>query len=374
MLIALAVLAAAVASDATAQRTPLGELDFAGRAQWDHSSFSGVTTRDGSTANASYVRRADVSARLRINPAWRVAATVGYEDDKAQLDTAAVSWLPREGLQLRAGRIDPDFGLDNANSSNWTAGIERSAIWDLAPGVADATKGYGVRADAAGSGWHASTGLYDKRDRASFVTRGVWMLVPAETRVLQIGASLARSGGMKDDGRVRTRLGLRGVSEDPEGRRSELAPAVARPARYGSELVLGLEVALQHGAWLLQAEALSNRFDGEAGAPGRGVSGQSVQLAWSPSGESRRHDASDAKFGRPTGDQRDHGRWELFYRYDQLSGVEGLKAQVHTVGASWFLDRTWRVSANVVNNRSEDPNRVGDRSGNGWALRGQAVF
>lgn len=366
--------AALTAPAASAQRLSMDDFDFGARVQLDHSAFSGVTTRDGSRADASYARRADASARLRVNPQWRAAATVAFEDDALLLDTAAVSWLPRDGLELRVGRIDPDFGLDNANSSSWTAGIERSAIWDLTPGIADSTKGFGVRADGHGRGWHASAGLYDKRDRKSLVARGVWMQTGAGEQVLQLGASIARSGSMDDNGRVRTRLGLRGVSEDPAGRRSDLAPGMRPPGRYSGETVLGLEVAAQRGPWLLQAEALTRRLEGEAGAPSRSVSGQTVQVAWSPSGESRRHDASDASFDRPTGDKRDQGRWELFYRYDTLSGVEDLKAQVHTLGASWFLGRTWRVSANVVSNRSEDPNSVGDRSGSGWVLRGQAVF
>lgn len=368
---AFVVLAAPAAN---AQRLGIDDFDFGARLQFDHSAVSGVTTRDGSTATASYLRRADASVRLRVHPQWRVAATVAYEDEGLLLDTAALSWLPRDGLELRVGRIDPDFGLDNANSSSWTAGIERSAIWDLAPGIADSTKGFGARADGYGRGWHASAGLYDKGDRRSLVARGVWMHAPAAEQVFQLGASIARSGSMDDDGRVRTRLGLRGVGEHPAGRRSDLAPRVRSPRRYGGETVLGLEVAMQRGPWLLQAEALTRHLQGEVGAVSRSVSGQSAQVAWSPSGESRRHDASDASFDRPTGDKRGPSRWELFYRYDTLSGVKGLKAQVHTLGASWFLDRTWRVSANVVSNRSEDPNSVGDSSGSGWVLRGQAVF
>ena len=61
-------------------------------------------------------------------------------------------------------------------------------------------------------------------------------------------------------------------------------------------------------------------------------------------------------------------------RLDTLDGVDGLEAQVQTLGASWFLDRHWRVSANVVSNRSADPNAVGERKGSGFVLRGQAVF
>lgn len=349
-------------------------LDIGGRLQLDHSRFGGVTTRDGRSTSASFVRRAELSLGWRLAPDWQLSATVGYEDDGWLLDSAALRWRWREGLSLRAGRIDPDVGLDNANSSSWTAGIERSAIFDLAPGVADSEEGFGLRADAHGPGWHASAGVYDKRSRQALVGRAVWMHSWGGGGVLQLGGSAALARGDTDNGRVRTRLGLRGVTEQAIGRRSDLAPAVALPQGYDGDTVTALELALQQGPWLLQAEWLGRRLDAVGGAPARRVSGHSVQLAWSPDGQVRRHDERAARFGRPEGDGRGQGRWELFVRLDTLDGVDGLEAQVQTLGASWFLDRHWRVSANVVSNRSADPNAVGERKGSGFVLRGQAVF
>ena len=203
--------------------------------------------------------------------------------------------------------------------------------------------------------------------------RAVWMHT-WEQGVLQLGGSAARARGDTDDGRVRTRLGLRGVSEVTAGRRSDLAESVDLPQGYDGDLVTALELAVQQGPWLLQAEWLGRRLDAVGGAPSRSVSGHTVQLAWSPDGQARRHDERAARFGRPQGDQRRLGRWELFVRLDTLEGVDGLDARVHTLGASWFLDSHWRVSANVVSNRSADANAVGDRKGRGFVLRGQAVF
>ena len=113
--------AALTATAANAQGLGMENFDFGARLQLDHSAFSGVTTRDGGTVTASYVRRAEASLRWRVNPQWRAAATAAYEDDDLVLDTAAVSWQPMDGVELRIGRIDPDFGLDNANSSSWNS-------------------------------------------------------------------------------------------------------------------------------------------------------------------------------------------------------------------------------------------------------------
>ncbi len=287
---------------------------------------------------------------------------------------AAISWQPVAGLTLHAGRIDADFGLDNTSSSSWSVGIERSAIWDLAPGVGDVGQGWGLRADGHGPGWHASAGLYDQRDATALVSRTVWMTRPAAARVWQFGASLAHRQGFSDNGRLRSRLGLRGVTEDAAGRRSELASAVAAPALYVGDTTMALEAAAQQGPWLLQAEALHRRLQASAGAPGRSAAGQTLQLAWSPSSQPRRHDERAARFGRPEGDGLATGRWELFYRFDLLQGSDGRDAQVHTLGASWFLGSQWRGSVNAVGNRSNDPNRAGKRNGHGWVVRAQAVF
>lgn len=351
-----------------------GGLRLGARVQVDHGRFDGVHTRTGTGASATYLRRGEVSIGARLAREWRLSTVIAAEDEGVEIDTAALSWRPHDGLRLSVGRLDPDFGLDNTNSSSWTAGIERSALWDLAPGIADAQGGFGLRVDGHGARWHASAGLYDKSGPTAAVGRAVWKLVPSEGRVLQVGASLAQSRKLDTDGRLASRLGVRGVSEVDAGRRSDLAPALRRPARYDADSVVALELAAQRGPWLMQAEWLQRRLDGASGAPARSVSGTSLQLAWSPSGVARRYDEASARFGRPQGDARAAGRWELFYRVDTLDGVDALQAQVHTVGASWFLGERWRVSGNAVSARSDDPNAVGDDRGLGLVLRAQAVF
>lgn len=362
------------ADGATALSQALGGVRLGARVQVDHGSFDGVHTGNGRSASATYLRRGEVSVGTRLGRDWRASALFALQDDKLEVDLATLSWQPRDGLRISAGRLDPDFGLDNANSSSWTAGIERSAIYDLAPGIADSEGGWGLRVHSHGPRWSVGAGLYDKSGPRAAVGRAVWIVTPAEGRALHVGASLARSQGLDTDGRLRSRLGVRGVTETAEGRRSDLAPGVRRPGRYDGDTVVGLELALQRGPWLLQAEALSRALDAVGGAPRRSVTGASLQLAWSPNGLVRRYDAAEARFGRPRGERRSAGRWELFYRFDTLNGVDSLAAQVHTVGASWFHGNRWRLSANAMSSQSDDPNSAGNTRGHGLALRAQAVF
>jgi phosphate-selective porin OprO and OprP len=367
------------ASPSNAAAGPVLSWDWSGRVQIDHSSFEGVYSRDGGSRSATYLRRGDVSGQLRWGPQWRAGATLQMDSDgKVELDLASVAYLPYDGLRLAAGRIDPDFGHDNAMSSSWSHGIERSAIWDLTSEVHDANGGVGLRADAHGEGWHASAGLYDLRERTAFIGRGVWLPLTQKGRVLQLGASVASSRGASDDGRIRSRLGLRGVSEDALGRRSTLADAVRQPQFYEGDRQFAVEAAWQHGAFLLLAEGLSRRLDARAGAPSRSASGMTATVAWSPTGQSRQHSEEAARFGRPERAGTPWGVWEVFYRFDRLAAKDGLdgtrKATVHTLGTSWIADENWRVLVNVHRATSDDPNPVDQRDGAGWALRLQGTF
>lgn len=364
----------AASSAPAGSNTILDSVRLGARVQVDHGRFDGVYTNRGTQASSTELRRGEVSIGARLAPDWRANAIFGVEDGSAVVDIAALSWRPRDGLRLSGGRLDPDFGLDNANSSSWTAGIERSAIWDLAPGIADSEGGFGLKVDGHGDQWHASAGVFDKSGPTAIVGRAVWIPLSADDRVVQVGASFATTEGLDSNGRLRTRLGVRGVTEVDAGRRSDLASSVGRPARYDGDAAFGVEFALQQGPWLFQAEALSRQLSGIAGAPSRSVTGTSLQLAWSPNGLARRHDAESARFGRPKGDGLDAGRWEIFYRFDLLDGVQGLTATVHTLGTSWFLGERWRLSANAVSGRSDDPNAVGDLDGLGLVFRAQAVF
>ncbi len=374
----LALLAATTASPLLAQTTsaaPRLDWKLDGRAQLDHARFDGVYTDTGASANAFYLRRVNLGATVRWHPQWRAAAELEADSDgDIALDSAFVGWAPRPGLQLRLGRIDPDFGLDQATSTSWTLGTERSALWDLAPDVADSNAGVGLRADGHGRRWHASGGLYDKRDHRALVARGVWMPAVGRGTVLQLGASAAHSGDWRGNGRIRTRLGVRGVSEDPAGRRSTLGAAAALPDAYRGDTAFGLEAAWQHGRWLLQAEALQRRLGAGDGVAARTARGAYVQAAWSITGEARRHDEERARFGRARPLDTRWGAWEVFGRIDQLGVQGGGDATVHTVGVGWTAAEHWRALLNLHHGRSDDANAAGKRSGLGLSARVQAVF
>ncbi len=363
------------AGSALQQAWQRSEWKFGGRVHLDHSGFDGVYSNDGARHSATYLRRATASGSVRWHAQWRFSAAVEYDtEDKLGLDVYALSWTPREDMELRLGRIDPDFGLDQSGSGNWTYGVERSAIWDLAPDVADSGGGTGLRADAHGQRWQASLGLYDQRDRRALTGRAVFTPLDQKRQRLHLGASLSLSKSDNDDGRIRSRLGVRGVSENSAGRRSTLGEAALLPRAYDGDTVFGVEAAWQAGALMLQAEALQRRLSGTGGQADRVAQGAYVLAAWSITGEPRRYDGKRGRFRSAKPANERWGAWEVFVRLDELGVDDGRSATVTTLGVGWTAADTWRALLNLHSARSGDANRLGERSGVGLSARLQAVF
>jgi phosphate-selective porin OprO/OprP len=342
------------------------EWKLGGRVQLDATQFEGVYSVDGGTHGAAYLRRAELELGLRWHPRWR--AELALEADSAlelQVPTAYVAWRPWRTLELKFGRVDPDFGLEPSSSTSWGHGVERAALWDLVPEVASAEEGFGLRADQHGTGWHGSAGLYDKHSHRAATGRFVWLPRVGGGQVVQLGASLSAASGSRSDGRIRTRLGVRGVSENGAGRRSLLADAGV----FDEDRAAGLEFAWQRGPWMLQAEAVDRRFGASQGARGASVLG-----AWSWTGSVRRHDERRARFGRPTGRVSAWGHWETFVRAERLQADPGRSATLLTVGVAWTAEDRWRALVNLHHARSEDDNAAGDTRGVGIAARLQATF
>jgi phosphate-selective porin OprO/OprP len=341
--------------------------------QVDHARFAGVYSRDGDAAGVTWLRRAEFAAQLQWARDWRAAASVSIDGEgRARLGSAHLGWAPTPGWLLRAGRVDPDFGLEPSTGAGRLFGLERSAIWDLAPDAASVREGLGLRVDGHGRGWHASAGAYDKGDHGALVARAVWLPALGTGRVLQLGGSLARAGARAEAQRPRTRLGLRGVSEHDAGHRPRLARARAPADGWQAEALWALEAAWQHGPATLQAEALGRQQDA-AGASDRDSHGLTLLAAWTLHGGARRHDPRRARFGSP-GAGGDWGHWEVYTRTDMLAVRGGYGARVQTLGLAWSDARVWRVAFEMLAAQADDANRAGDHAGRALALRVQAAF
>lgn len=377
--LAAALLAAsgqALAADAAEKARPDFDLQLGGRLHLQHDTFDGVYSEDGDRRRASYLRRArlEASGRLPRRLAWELDLDL-VPGEGLRVKTAALQWRkPQEG-SLRLGRFDPDFGLEQASSSNWTTAIERSAIWDLSGDVADIGKGHGAQFARHGERVWASVGLHDKPAARGLVARAAFATAAGPVRVVHLGLSLAAERLDEENGRLRTRLGVRGVSEHEGGRRSSLAAALPGGAHYRRQLVGALEFAAALGPFSLQAEHLQRRLRG--GAPARVARGEYLQLAWTVSGEPRPYDIDGAKFGR-IAPSAAWGAVEIFLRLDRLrvhgeSGLAARRARVQVLGVNAYFGKTWRASLDLlrVHGLARDGRRA---AGDAISLRLQARF
>jgi phosphate-selective porin OprO and OprP len=354
-------------------------LEVSGRLQIEAARIDGTLTDDGRARSARYLRRAELEFGAALAPTLEATVVLEFDSDgDAQLTEAVLNGWPagqrRSGMTWRLGRFDPDFGLDPSTSSSGLPTLERSAIFDLAPDVASGDRSLGLRVDHAGRHHSGSAGLYAGESRDQLVARAVALgggPSSGPARLWQLGASVALGRGLDDDGRLRSRLGLRAVSEADGGRRSTLARSLPGGERYRRDSAIAVEAAWQGGPWLVQAEWLQRRLGAASrGAAARSARGHTLQLARVLKGAPRRHDARRARFGRPASP----AQIEAVLRLDRLRAQGGLPAEVWTLGLAWTPDDTWRLSANAVWARAADDNELGQTRGRGLALRLQASF
>lgn len=368
------LLVAAWTMTAAAKADP--EWSLRGRLQLSHDRYQGVYSNSGQTRSASFIRRGNAVLGARwSNGAQAVLGIQLDSDGQLAVDNAYLAWRatlgPGPKVEGRLGRFDPDFGLEPSGSSSWTVGIERSALWDLAPDVGDGAQSGGVQVRASGEGWHGSASTFDKKGYQSHVVRLAWQPIAKAGQLLHLGASAATAVGWQGDGRVRTRLAVRGVSEHHDGRRSTLASS----ANFDGDRSRAVEGAAVWGAWSVQVEWL--RRDLRASTPttsDRVASGHYIQIAWTASGQSRSFDPEGARFRGLRPGTEGPGIWEVFARQDRLAVRGQNTAALTTLGVNVYPRSQWRFSANLMQARSDSPNNLNDPRGRALSLRAQWLY
>lgn len=370
----LLFLAAGQAMPAAAFVEP--EWSLRGRLQVSDDRYDGVYSASGQTRNASFVRRGNMVLGAQWPGGTQAVLGVQADSDlKLSVDNAYLAWrgVPGERLAIegRLGRFDPDFGLEPSGSASWIVGIERSALWDLAPDAGDGATSGGLQLRATGDGWHGSASLFDKHGYRSSVARAAWQPLNRAGRLLHLGVSAAATQGWRDDGRIRSRLAVRGVSEHDDGHR----PTLAGAADFDGDRAWVLESAAVWGAWSVQAEWLRRSLRAAATtAADRVAKGHYIQLAWTPTGQSRAYDPEGARFRGLRPGAQGPAIWEVFARHDRMAVRGARAAAVTAVGVNVYASRQWRVSANLLHARSDRRNDADDSRGRALSLRAQWLY
>lgn len=377
-----------------------------GRVQADYSQFDGFYTANGDSADAAYFRRAFIEIGGVAFTDWKyqfsydLSHNAGSSED-GYWDEASIQYSGFSPVNVKVGRFDPDFGLEKATSSKWVTAPERNAAYDLVDWANGHQNGLGIQVNGtAGPSLYGSLGLHAKDQNdvdgdsvKQFNVRGVFAPMHEAGNVLHLGVNFAQRdlddvGGL--DTRIRSRLGMRGVSTaggndaGTNGNRLLLAGANNQVAgSYGDDTAWGLEAAWAMGPLSVQGEYIKRELDADSSAnEDIEAKGYYAQIAYTLTGEAR-----DYKLGRfdaikPSNKQT--GAWEVFYRYDYIEGDDDtvgttasstVEGKVHNVGLNWYANDNVRLTGAYVKAKVDNQqNANGDDDGDGIVLRAQYVF
>lgn len=363
-------------------------FQLGGRLQADFSTFDGLYTQNGNRADAAYFRRSRVEMSGKAYGTWGYNFSLEFNKADTPIKEASFTYLGAAPATIKFGRFDPSFGLEGATSSKWTTAMERSLLNDLAPWIADRDEGLGVQVAATGGMLHgvasvlrpASNKDSDGKGANNYNLRLVWAPLAEPGHLLHVGVNYAYNAAEAFDGRIRTRLGVRGVSETGDnGYRPDLAPKTE--GAFDGDSAWGLEFAYATGPFSFQAEYLRRQLQAisTSGHADREASGYYAQLAYTLTGEPRGYKLDGGKFDRIKAQDKSLGAWEVFYRYDQVHVEESALldngAKVHTLGVNWYANDAVKLSANYIVARADHfSNSAGDQGGDALALRAQYVF
>ncbi|RWU25046.1 porin [Pseudomonas alkylphenolica] len=381
-----------------------------GRVQADYSTFDGFYTVNGNNADAGYFRRAYLELGGVMYTDW--AYQINYDfshnsggDNRSEdgyFDEASLAYNGFKPVQIKVGRFDPEFGLEKATSSKWVTAQERTAAYDLVDWTNAHNGGMGIQVSGnAGDSLYGSIGAFAKdatnqdKDGDStkqFNLRGVFAPMHEAGNVLHFGVNYAQRD-LSDtafDGRIRSRLGMRGVSTDggqdagTNGNRLTLGGANNTPAgAFDTDSAWGLEAAWAMGPFSAQGEYIKRKTQADDDAFSDIKSeGYYGQLAYTLTGEARGYKLGKFDGIKPSNKQI--GAWEVFYRYDHLStdddngafaNIDDIEGKVHNVGLNWYANESIKISGVYVKTKVDNAqNANGDDDGDGFVMRAQYVF
>lgn len=381
-----------------------------GRVQADYSSFDEFYTVNGNRADAGYFRRAflEIGGVLATDWAYQINYDFSHNsggDNRSEdgyFDEASLAYNGFKPVSIKVGRFDPEFGLEKATSSKWVTAPERTAAYDLADWVNGHNGGLGLQASSSiGDSVYLSGGVFAKdatnadKDGDStkqFNFRGVFAPMHSDGNVLHFGLNVAQRdlSDTSFDGRIRSRLGMRGVSTDggqdagSNGNRLTLGGANNTPAgAYDTDRAWGLEAAFATGPFSVQGEYLKRKVEADGAAyQDIKATGYYAQVAYTITGEARAYKLG--KFDAVKPQNKAIGAWEVFYRYDHIeaeddngafANVGDIEGKVHNLGLNWYANENVRISGTYVKAKVDNAqNANGDDKGDGFVLRAQYAF
>jgi len=343
---------------------------------------------DGDFGDGTEFRRARVFVRGDLSE--RLAYKVNFEfaDGDASFKEIYMDLrdVPVVG-DLRVGRIQEPFGLDQLTSNKYSTFMERSLLTAFAPSfnsglMVTRTAGDDVLGLQAGV-FRATDSVGDAKGsdgRYSVTARLTGLPYRHIERRVLVHAGVAASYRNPDGGVVRYR-------ERPEIHMSPVRFVDTDSVPAERAMLLGVELAAVVGPFSIQSEyAAATATSPDSVSASRAgddptFEGLSVQVSYFLTGESRPY--KNGVFSRvspraPFLEEGGPGAWELAVRYSRLdlnddgAGVAGGLLNDVTVGLNWYLHARVRVMLNYVAATVSDGE--GEEIGSATALAARVQF
>lgn len=354
-------------------------LGIHGRVQADGRHF----TPDAAAASTFSVRRARLGANLHFHD-FAVRLEGEYagssSNGSAGLTYGHIDYLHFKRVKLRAGQFKPFYGLERAMSTNFTDFQERAVtdallgstfdrgvmvFGEMVPGVfynASWTNGQGASTAANGDETQV---IHDSQDGLLRVVANVAQLGGWSDNVLHVGGFISRGEQGPGSASATVQTEGRGYTVFSSGLFSNGLDRTRR----------GYELALTHGPLKLQAEHVSEQFDGEGFD--RSLHAWYASINWLVTGETFASTYKEGMFGRLhpvrafTSGGEGWGAVQLGARYSHFDGGDfvvgnavgsgvldagrSARFDAWTLGAQWILTPNVRLVANYMHTEFDTP-------------------
>lgn len=298
------------------------------------------------------IRRADINFQRKLWRDWLFYA-----------DSELVNWhLEFKDIYLRKqtrrfgvvtiGNQQEPFGLEQYGSFRNTTFLERATSSALAP-----SRSVGITSSDVHGPWIWSYGFFTagtrdegRRQRGLALTGRLAYVLHAQNGPYHLAADYStRRQGLSDEQRFDSAPEV-ALSSGSYFLDTQTIDQVARIQRYG------LEAAHVSGPFSWQAEFMSARLQRQDGLPSLVFRGWYAYASWMLTGESRDYRESNATFGpvvpRASWNGRGGGALEVAVRISRTDlndrDIAGGRETNLTVGVNWYLDKSVRLSANLV--------------------------
>lgn len=331
-------------------------LDVSGYLMLDSDYFDGSLLEESDESKSeSYIRRARLSFKSKIDDNWQGKLQLGFADEEAEIKDAYLRYNGWSWTDLTIGQQKEGFGLEKLTSSRNLLMIERSMMTQaFAPG-----RSVGVSLSGELQSTHWQLGYYqpsDEESTSAVTGRFAWLPWRENDNLLHLGLAFSERDYDGNEFRINEKLEVYSSDSLFEGD-TILADKVS---------LKGVEILWIKDQFTVMSEwQQASVFDGQNES--YDYKGKYLQLSYQLSGGHR-------KYKKGLLARSPNKGWELTTRYSDLSLFEeDEKAETYAVGLNYSVNEQLKFMADIIKSEQFESGERVD-SGTAISLRVQYSF